>query len=1690
MVRSNFFVLFIALLFTLTLLPMSVGALTYRSDLNNGSWSGFVPYSQVSNGTFETGNFTDFTAYTGSNKTFAVVGGSLLSGGSYLGSISLGSGNSTTDAILCTSKSIFENGKSYEVSFDYNASGGEYSCGAVYSSLGSFTCGSADTSSRVSLFYTSSSVSTNNKVVTLTNSSGSSQPLCFILRKEGGSSTKNILLDGIKVNGLSLTFDSTYFKSDTEKSVYNRDLVSDVNINPSTLDVEICDDGFCGKVTANDSGGLDSNISLSSDYLLNGERAFYIRKSAGGGSESILLYSEDEKLGDADVNFYYRGLSAGYIASFSYGYMNDSNVYTAVGSYNSGNPANDTGWISFSYKVPSGNNRLAMSFSTLYAVSQGYSVNHYISNLNIKRNNIGTFFKGSSAPSCSSISSCSNVTSASDLKSNETRDLYWVVDYVSGATCNVYEDGVFQGNMYDLGTGMYYYKIDSKAFPSNDVNVSLSASCSKVPYATKSFITDVQIFNDSNIQTSMSVGNTLTNNVGYRGDLVTFYSVYEDDLGSLITDGTCTLTIDASTNAMSYNSSTGRYEYLKGFISDDTYYTTHACSKSNYVSQNSSYNVLIGTPLVENVTFVPIQNSFDYNLFDGNVTINNSFSGGDIIFSLVGLESGSAKIVWSNAKDSKQYFIYTSSDGNTWVFSDTLTFGATNSTPVQKIWNASTRKFDYSVVVNVSSTKVYFKFVYQAPAYYREVINSSSDWVNQNPASNYFISSGKNFDVFSDSNYSNIQTYTTTKYQNLVSGDMNVGYELQFTAYGTSAGTLLVGARPLTGADSVSSVAVTTSPTRFSIPIAPASRDAKLLIKSTSATTNTYYITDYAIVPRSYFVGQLEVKNPDYTNLQAILHNDGAGNLVSYIYIKEGQPARLQTSFYDTSGDLDKVEVQILINSTLVKTQFINISSSAGNFVNFNQLVDGVIDLNGLGGELDSTKPLRILTYKTILWNDSGLAVSEQSNTIAILQFPYFPNDFKLTLGVPFAKLGTNPVVDITIKNAVPKNLLGLKFSFYNSFNDIDTPNYSEVIYAKDLGCTTLSSCTKEITFDGSKQSKGFVWDTLGEYTVQVSALLSTENPNYTDSYTNTTKKVQVTASGYQLLQMIQYMERHQNATNHTPYNSTEKIPLMLGVIDDAKKDLSNTITPYFTLTVNGTPQTTAFYPDAFRFDESSGTNIWLFNQYLYDDAGALLDQNDVVQFSGKIVDLKLTQSTDSNFGFANRCTLYPVDIVGNYVGAIADAWNGSIGADIFNWKMDKDSNTLASQLTNLFGSFAGSLLLNGCVAYPDNVVRSGSAFDTNITIDDTFPVYNYADNRQALYCGQKVDNNSVIDKMGEEFGCVLLIHQDLQQIDGVKFQIGNDNSDYSVTNENKQYLDFTITDTDIMFSDTQALLQGWFHKGYFGASPTGSPTVKDFVYSVWKSRQPNLTNDQIASQYKFTELLGGGTRQINDVNTAYGFKTDFNNNVYNKAIFFKVSGLSVINAYDYLTNEQRNSFNTSNFLSYARENNLPIYPKKMTITLYNNSDSKPMKIIESTSPLIINYAPSVKQQVMDKNGTVTLTNLPQVLPLKLISTMYSANSTISSRLIANLQFLQIIKSNPNALNGGGNTAGDIIGGIADAINYVLVGVDDKGNKVGILNNPLGFIANPLNITLMILFVGFVLIVTLMIKNVAPVIGK
>jgi hypothetical protein len=893
-----------------------------------------------------------------------------------------------------------------------------------------------------------------------------------------------------------------------------------------------------------------------------------------------------------------------------------------------------------------------------------------------------------------------------------------------------------------------------------------------------------------------------------------------------------------------------------------------------------------------------------------------------------------------------------------------------------------------------------------------------------------------------------------------------VGYILQFTAYATTNGTLKVGYRPYNttgGSDVTSDVPVTTTPTRYSVAISPAARDSSLIIKSLNSTSNTFYIRDYSIVPRSYFLNQLEILNPDYTTLNPILRNG-----VSTKYVLEGQQVRIRTSAYDTQGNLTQLELITYIDGVQVKSQLFNLTSTTGNLFNFNQLIEGAIDLNGIGGDINTLSPLRSITYKAVLKNSSNQSVSEQYSTASILQYPYFPNDLKMTLEVPNTKQGTNPIIQFSIKQKTPSNLIGFDVALYDTTHTQTSPNYYERILFKDLQCTDTTNCTVQIVLDK------YVWENTGvstNFVVGVTALLSTENKNYIDPYANIYKSVLVTPASYKSGQLFQYYERRNASPPQIPYKPTEKVPLVLGMVDDTRNDLTNKVFPYFTLSKDDTNDLVIdedfynkYYPDASRYDAETGATYWLWNQYFTDDTGNLFNDGDNVYIHAVAIDQSQTQNQNQQIGFSPRCVKYPFDST----IPLSNFLKGSI--NFFGYKLNYDFNPTY----NLVGANFGTLGLNGCSVYPDSIVQwDGNAINFSTS---TVPSANQGHN---IYCGQTYDNNTIIDNLGDEFSCIAFIKEDEEQIDGLNIKIGNENSDYSVLNDSiKQYISFSIPQTDIMFTDLSSLIQNW--------SSTGSPDDQQNAWDILK----RWTNDL---------HLGQSIMTLNDINSTYGLKwsaaigndtnfslyRNFNSNQFNKVILFKVSGLNVINAYDYLTPEQRYSFNYKNFLSYAAEKNLPINPNKVKITLYNNSNN-PFKVIETKSQLVINQTPTAPQKVLDSNRRYTTTTLPAILGIQLISDLSSASQTKNQRLMANMQFKKIITAEDKTATSQGNPVPDFANWVKDTLN----GKDENGKPDGLFNAPIRFITNPLNVTVIIILLGLLFLISLTMRNIAPIFNK
>jgi hypothetical protein len=1405
---------------------------------------------------------------------------------------------------------------------------------------------------------------------------------------------------------------SYFYAPDNSQSTYNRDFSDNFSITSSGQ----CVENWCA--TASNIANYNY-VKVTDNNLLQLWSRNYINP--------VLVFATTEIINDTLVSFDFNAELGRYgtcpkgqdcASHFYYGYVDDSNNFTSVGQYNGVYEYNTTiPWTNVSYKIPSGVGKYRVAFLFRGGTLDSYA---WIDNIIVSRNNVGTFFKGSTAPYCSNISNCSNVSSASDLKSNATRDLYWVLDYVSSqsSVCAVSENGVSQGNATNIGNGMYYYKIKSKAFPSNDVNVVLSAICTASSYQNKGFFVEAQIFNDSNIQTTLTATNTLNDNEGFRGDIVTFYSSFKDDLGSIITDGNCTLTIDGSTNAMTYNSSLGKYVYTKGFVTDGIYPTTHSCTKGNYQSQSSSYSINIGTPLQEILTFTPLTNISSYDLLDSNVTMLNNTTT-DITFKAVGSETGNAKFVWTNPDRTKNYLIYTSTDGENWTFNDSLTFGSTAYNGLQKIYYSNT--YNYSFTDTITTTPKYYKLEIQTPALQWATIRNSSDWIKVSKASTYTDINSITWDLFNNSNLSPLNIYTSENFPTLTSTSLTGGYIVRFTAYAEnidSTATLSYGSK----GNEASSIVLTTTPTTYNLPITTS--ELQISLKGTTSEVYQIYISDVVIIPRAYFISSATL----WTQTGGILPSIVSGNTSSQ-YIQETTPFLMKTKAYNTSGLIKSIRTDVISytdSNAIIKSYYWDLKDSIANTsIILNKLLEGVVDYSNSNKDQNPNEALKQIYVKNTLIDSNGRSVAEQTSNIGFLQYPFFANDISLILQNIKAKVGQSPKFNFSIQQKNIDALIGIQFSIYEKSSNVsytDSPVFSKIYSPSELGCSSLFDCSKIITLDE------YSFEDTGNYSILANLILTTQDKNeiWADNgflasplMSSYLLPIYPSYSTFETARIFQVFER----TNHQ-YKPTETIPVVVQLRND---ELTNMKSDYLvrlkTMDSELNVGAIEYQPSKFVYDEVTGYNYWFFNNLWFNTAGTGLisDTNSVTPIA-YIQSLKQTTASYETPAFlTDKCTSYPLDFDLNFnLGSFIMSW---IGLDP-KYKCQTD---------------APAVVLAEDAQYLD--------FNSNYVPK--------AEQNQSIFCLRTDANRTYNTALGDEVVCGVIYRKSEEQIDKFGVTIGNAYSDYSKKGNEAQYINFEIPQEQIMFNDILMM------KASLDASYTTDriDTLGELLTAGFNKILPNFQGgvDFIQDNLVNTNLLNLNAGA--DVNLS----EQLNPNLVSGIFFFKINGLQVTNMNDYVKQyPELKTLAPENFRSWALQNGLEL-PKKKTLIQIYSSDMKQNQAIELESPLIIYENPSKTTQIDENNYSVIPTNLK----FNFIVDMTSGNFMKTMRGYVPLNFSYVVPPAPfNPM---------------EFVNDLLFGTDEQGNPQGIFNNPPKFFFNNWFIFLII---GIVILwLSVVIKN-------
>lgn len=1096
-------------------------------------------------------------------------------------------------------------------------------------------------------------------------------------------------------------------------------------------------------------------------------------------------------------------------------------------------------------------------------------------------------------------------------------------------------------------------------------------------------------------------GNTLIDNVQYQPSVslqneiteptepVQSYSDFNilvkiKENGSYITDATVRLIFNnTSYQTISYNSSIGYYVYSNSGQAAGDYNFAVLSSKGTDVNAYNEGTITIRDLLPGNLSITDISN-ISHTINNFNVDLNPTSESSTFIFEAKNNYIGSLTVdynIFNSLDDGRQYFIYTSSDGNNYSFNDSLTYGGTE--PIQKIWNNELEKYIYSFIdiLAINETK-YYKLTYKLPAKYWKNLENSPEWFNQLQP-NVIPTNGQNVDVYAVSNFSNLRNYLIeplpvidqTGYRN---------FAFQFTAWSDQeipTVTLKVGKirnGDITTLTNISSIVLNRSPTRYSVDIFALNSDDQIILSTDVTTGKQFYVLDYALINRGYFTKKLDLKDAAGNDLPLIVWGTNF-----YKYVKEGKTFRGISEAYDREGDVNSIGIEAYLDTTAdaneVKHYYYDVSSGTETTIPLNYLINQIVDLNG------SAATQRMLRVKFTLYDINNVAISTQSEWVKFLQFPYFKEDFSIYAVENDQKVGNSPNGSIFVNTIAPENFLGVKIKIWDDSNSYASPTYAKTIYADSFNCQ-FGECSIEYNLTD------FAFSKPGFYHMAFIGLLSTEYESLAQDSNNAIYylDVLVFAKEFKVARVFQMRER---TADPSLYNNTEKIPFVMELQDEELRNLKNEINVYAYLatctTQTGndcTLQNKKIYPNSFLYDDKTGYNYYFFNQYLTTANGSLLPDGNYIRFYGVI-------------------TLINYDYNYYYLPLLAKKCK-SANYNLSNFQF----NALGIILDYV------SSLATGCTAgnYQDKIVAFGFNQDQEdrIKIDNNYTPT--APTQEAFVCINADENNIYVNSFKQRLLCAVVGTIGEREVDKLKLTITNNNSDLSAT-QYKQYVDLQIPYEYLIYQQPQLL--------------------KTFLETN-RHTQITTVGDALAEGFNWigTGYLNTGISVIDATNlknsmTNIGYDTNFSKlfsptNV-NFIFFYIIDGLKVVNVKDYFSDNTVQ--NPTNFIRYASENSL-FLPKddETTITILG-SDMQPIYTTKQNGYLVINESAKKSNIKTQTDINAAYQTAPNILQFNLISDLYYNNNMDSIRRYVPLTVKAIITKKFNI--------NDVAQGISDFVN-------------------------------------------------------
>ena len=1063
--------------------------------------------------------------------------------------------------------------------------------------------------------------------------------------------------------------------------------------------------------------------------------------------------------------------------------------------------------------------------------------------------------------------------------------------------------------------------------------------------------------------------------------------VYDNTLEDYISDANVRFNWDSGEYFyLDYSESNSAYILeSNGLPSGDYNFSVDTNKLGGYTSDYDEGILQVRTQEYQYLTVTPINNILSYSF--GSIDFVISSVNPDV-YTTWRVDSNSAtteypEYTWFNTDTTgRQYFVYTSSNGSDWVFDATLTYGSDNTNPVQKIWNETRKRFEYSVTDTLSALETkYYKLEFQKPVKHWEAIGNSEEWLIMNPPVVVTDVNRFDYDEYSVSQYAGIRNIFK-EFVPDISGDETIAYELQFTAKSDVNGTKIEVGQTVNGTDSgKSSVELTSTWHRYSFSINGTDFDSQILMINSQGTSANIQITDYALIPRGFFTKRLEIRqaNGDYLPLFLL---DG----FSKQYLQEGNEFRITTGAYDRKGNIDELRLEgyfdsVTANNLVKKSVFdvygtdVETKVKIETILDFDQVFPAIIDLNGTANNPASP---RNFILKANIYDENGVNVAVQSQMIKFIQYPYFPNDLRINFFPTEKRQGKNPKGLLELKMSRMENLQGFDLRIYSDGNTVNAPNYRTRIYKDtDFKCD-FDECLLNITVDE------YLFEDLNLTTITWFALLNTEYLNQDNNLTRTDRRIYVSEIEYSTAKVLQVNERPRNI-----YRNDEEIPLVMVLRDSEADPLINKVETYLTLqncdsnvsgAVNCVDQTIQYKPTGYLYDAQNNASLFFFTHLFVLDNGNLLPDGNYISFVGNVTDNKGIRKTVNPI-LTSRCSSNLFETASDLVVAGLKTFTS------VDWALQ--STVTASICTS---------------GLEEEVVTStkNASSKQYLQIDDDFN--RTSPKLNSSTCIHPNARGGLANPLKEKIACAVHYTAGEKPIDAFRFRIYNNYSDFDKTGSDKQFYEVVVPNELIAYNDKTFLFNSLID------NYDSTVTTREILYEGFKSiNTVAIDLWDIATSLDIERALNYDLQE-KFIDLDYSFTTTDLNGFF----FFTVDELQVINAQDYAYESKiKDVFDEiprTSFFKYLNENSVNLPKNKIKTRIYMGSIGEPFEII-SEDRILIDEKPSdntiIKQG--DLNSTYSNT-LPITLNFDLGITMFFNNFSEHKTINKTLDYYVVIE--------------------------------------------------------------------------------